>query len=129
MSNPSPTPLWLVYDGDCPFCAATAQMYRLKTSVGALHVVNAREAADTALMREITRQKLDLNQGIVVRFEGKLYHGADALHLLAMLGSDHDWLNRINVTVFRNRALVGLAYPVMKTVRNAVLFVLGHKPI
>ena len=53
MSNP-PATLWLVYDGDCPFCSATARMYRLKKSVGDLHVINAREASGTEIMLEIT---------------------------------------------------------------------------
>ena len=128
MSNP-PTSLWLVYDGDCPFCSATAQMYRLKKTVGDLHVVNAREANGTEIMREITAAQLDLNEGIVARFNGRLYHGAEALHLLAMLGSDMDWLNRLNVALFRNRQTVRLAYPAMKFLRNTVLKIMGRKPI
>jgi predicted DCC family thiol-disulfide oxidoreductase YuxK len=128
MSNP-PASLWLVYDGDCPFCAATARMYRLKKSVGHLHVVNAREAGDTELMREITAAKLDLNEGIVARFDGRLYHGAEALHLLAMLGSDNDWLNRLNVGLFRNPQTVRFAYPAMKFLRNTVLKLMGRTPI
>jgi predicted DCC family thiol-disulfide oxidoreductase YuxK len=128
MSNP-PATLWLVYDGDCPFCSATARMYRLKKSVGDLHVINAREASGTEIMREITAAKLDLNEGIVARFDGRLYHGAEALHLLALLGSDNDWLNRLNVGLFRNRATVNVAYPAMKFLRNTVLKMMGRKPI
>jgi predicted DCC family thiol-disulfide oxidoreductase YuxK len=128
MSNP-PASLWLVYDGDCPFCAATARMYRLKKSVGDLHVVNAREASDTELMQDIRAAKLDLNDGIVARFNGRLYHGPDALHLLAMLGSDNDWLNRLNVSLFQNRQTVRFAYPAMKFLRNTVLRLMGRRPI
>lgn len=129
MSNSPAAALWLVYDGDCPFCAATAHMYRLKQAVGALHIVNAREAGDTPLMRDIATQGLDLNQGIVAQFNGKLYHGVDALHLLALLGSERGWLNRLNVTLFRNRATVAFAYPFLKFVRNSALTLLGRKPI
>ncbi len=129
MSNPSPSPLWLVYDGDCPFCSASARMYRLKQSVGTLHIIDARTAGDSELMREIAARSFDLNQGIVARFDGRLYHGADALHLLALLGSDHGWINRLNVALFRNRAFVGFAYPVLKAMRNTALFVMGRKAI
>jgi predicted DCC family thiol-disulfide oxidoreductase YuxK len=128
MSNP-PATLWLVYDGDCPFCSATARMYRLKKSVGDLHVVNAREASDTELMQDIRAAKLDLNEGIVARFNGRLYHGPDALHLLAMLGSENDWLNRLNVSLFQNRQTVRFAYPAMKFLRNSVLRLMGRRPI
>jgi len=129
MSNPSPSSLWLVYDGDCPFCSATAQMYRLRKSVGDLVVVDARTAGDTPLMREIAESGLDLNEGIVASFGGQLYHGPDTLHLLAMLGSDNGVVNRLNVLLFRNRAVVGFAYPFMKAARNGVLKLLGRKAI
>lgn len=128
MSNP-PATLWLVYDGDCPFCAATARMYRLKKSVGDLQVVNAREAGDMEIMQAITAAKLDLNEGIVAMFNGRLYHGAEALHLLALLGSDKDWLNRLNAVLFQNRQTVRFAYPAMKFLRNAVLKLMGRTPI
>ncbi len=120
MSN-SPPSLWLVYDGDCPFCTAGAKMYRLRQSVGELHIVNGREIAGTDLMADIERHGFDLNTGIVARFEGRLYHGRDALHLLAILGAETGWLNRLNTILFRHRTVVAAAYPVMVAVRNAVL--------
>ncbi len=123
------TGLWLVYDGDCPFCTAGARMYRLRQSVGDLHIVNGREIEGTDLMRAIDAAGFDLNTGIVARFEGRLYHGKDALHLLAMLGSDRGWLNRLNVALFRNRTTVTVAYPVMVGLRNLLLRLRGKKPI
>ncbi|ESQ94155.1 DCC1-like thiol-disulfide oxidoreductase family protein [Asticcacaulis benevestitus] len=119
-------PIWLVYDGDCPFCSASAQMVRLRQSVGHLNILNAREAADQPVMTEIAAQNLDLNQGIVVKFEGRLYHGKDALHLLALIGSESGWLNRLNVALFRNKGMVDMAYPVLKGMRNLALKVLGR---
>ena len=118
-------PIWLVYDGDCPFCSASAQMVRIRKSVGNLHILNAREADDHPVMAEIAAQNLDLNQGIVVKFEGRLYHGKDALHLLALIGSETGWLNRLNVALFRNKSVVDMAYPVLKGVRNLMLRILG----
>ncbi len=77
-------------------------------------------------MTEIAAQNLDLNQGIVVKFEGRLYHGKDALHLLALIGSESGWLNRLNVALFRNKGMVDMAYPVLKGMRNLALKVLGR---
>lgn len=122
-------PVVLVYDRDCPFCSAAAHMVRIKQAVGELQIVNAREAGDSEVMRAIDAEGMDLNEGIVVSFEGRLYHGQDALHLLAMIGSKSGWLNRLNVALFRNRTTVRLAYPVMKGVRNAALRLLGKRPI
>ncbi|CAL4866493.1 hypothetical protein MMA231_00735 [Asticcacaulis sp. MM231] len=118
--------IWLVYDGDCPFCSASAQMIRLRQSVGHLNILNAREAADHPVMAEIAAQNLDLNQGIVVKFEGRLYYGKVALYLLALIGSESDWLNRLNVALFRNKGMVDMAYPMLKGMRNLALKVLGR---
>jgi len=121
--------IWLVYDGDCPFCSASAQMVRIKQAVGRLYILNAREAAGHPLMMEIKTQGLDLNQGIVVKFQDRLYHGRDALHLLAIIGSENGWLNRLNVALFRNKRTVDFAYPFLRGVRNLALKILGKRPI
>jgi predicted DCC family thiol-disulfide oxidoreductase YuxK len=126
---PEDQAIWLVYDGDCPFCSASARTVRIKQAVGTLHILNAREANGHPLMEEINAQALDLNQGIVVKLAGQLYHGADALHLLAMIGSEQGWLNRLNVGLFRNRTLVRFTYPVLKALRGASLRLLGKRPI
>ena len=128
MSTP-PEPVVLVYDGACPFCAAAARIVRIRESVGALSIVNAREAEDAPVMAEIRAQKLDLNTGVVVRFEGRLWHGVDALHLLALIGSRNDGLNRLNVALFRHRRLARVAYPFMKAARNLSLFLLRRPRI
>ncbi|EGF93012.1 pyrrolo-quinoline quinone [Asticcacaulis biprosthecium C19] len=122
-------PIQLVYDGDCPFCMASARMVRIKQAVGSLQILNAREIAGTPLGDEIAAHGLDLNQGIVVKFEDRLYHGEDALHLLAMIGSDRGWLNRLNVALFRNKATVALFYPAMKAIRRLMLRLNGKQPI
>ena len=104
-------------------------MVRIKQAVGYLYILNAREADGHPLMMEIKAQGLDLNQGIVVKFQDRLYHGRDALHLLAMIGSEHGWLNRLNVALFRHRRLAVIAYPLMKAVRKLSLFVLRRPQI
>ena len=140
MSSPAPpvsqsepvatTPaVWLIYDGDCPFCAAAAQMVRIKQAAGALHILNARDAAGHPLITEIAAADMDLNAGIVVKLEDHLYHGAEALNLLALIGSDTGWLNRLNIALFRNRATVDMAYPLLRAVRNLMLRVRGKQPI
>ena len=104
-------------------------MVRIKQAVGRLHILNAREAIDHPLMAEIAAQGLDLNQGIAVKFQNRLYHGREAVHLLALIGSEKGWLNRLNVTLFRHRKTVDIAYPLMKGVRDLTLKALGRTPI
>ena len=51
------------------------------------------------------------------------------MHLLALIGSETGWLNRLNVALFRHRKTVDFAYPFMKGVRDLTLKALGRTPI
>jgi predicted DCC family thiol-disulfide oxidoreductase YuxK len=120
-----PETLWLVYDGDCPLCRASALGVRIKKAAGQLMTLDARTAGEHELMAAIAAEGLDLNQGIVVRYHGLLHHGIDALHLLALLSSPHDSFNRFNAWMFKSKARVKALYPLMKAVRRLSLGILG----
>lgn len=62
---------------------------------------------------------------MVIEFGGQLYHGADALQVMALLGSKHGWFNRANVLLFRSPRLAKLTYPLMRGARNLLIQVLG----
>lgn len=117
--------LWLVYDGDCPLCRASAHAVRVKKTVGQLHMLDARTNRDHPLMTQIAAEGLDLNEGMVVRFEGRLYHGMEALHILALLGSEHDAFNRLSAWIFKSKTRTRVLYPVMKLARRISLKILG----
>lgn len=99
-------------------------MIKIKQSVGAFHVINAR--TPHPILEEIKQHKLDLNEGLIVKYQEQFYHGPDALHLLGMIGSDQDWFNRLNVRLFsHSKWLAKIVYPLMKTLRNIALFLKG----
>jgi predicted DCC family thiol-disulfide oxidoreductase YuxK len=120
--------LVLVYDGDCPLCRNSAKAVRLKASVGSIEMVDARVLGNHPIRSEIMDEGLDLNEGIVVKFEGKLYHGSDALHLLALLGSSSDRFNRFNAWIFRSKIRTDWLYPYLKAARRLSLWV-QRKPL
>jgi DCC1-like thiol-disulfide oxidoreductase len=91
----------LVYDEECPLCDAYCRVVRLRESVGELRLVNARE--DSAVMKEITRQGLDIDQGMVLKVDGVLYYGSDAIHALSLMSSASGAANRINHWIFRSK--------------------------
>lgn len=111
--------VWLIYDGDCPICRPTANALKIRAAVGTLHLVNARKPHP--ILKELVKADLDLDEGMVVKFKNTLYHGADAQHVLAMIGTDSDWFNRMNVWLFRSKMTAKLIYPILKTVRNMML--------
>jgi hypothetical protein len=121
--------VWFVYDGDCPICNIAAQGLRISKAVGGLKTLNAREDRNHPIMQEIKQQRLSLDDGMVIKYEGDFYHGKDALHLMALLGSDSGWFNRMNAILFRYKILCSICYPPMRAVRNLLLLIKSIKPI
>jgi predicted DCC family thiol-disulfide oxidoreductase YuxK len=119
--------LSVVYDGECPFCSSYVLLYRLRERAGKVHLVDAR--SDHPLAEEIRRQGLDLDEGMAVKFQGRLYHGAAAMNMLAILGSNRGLFNRINGALFRHPRLARLLYPSLVRGRWIVLRLLGRRLI
>jgi len=117
----------LVYDEECPLCDAYCRVVRLRESVGELRLVNARD--DSAVMQEITRQGLDIDQGMVLKVDGMLYYGSDAIHALALMSSASGVANRINYWIFRSQSRSRFLYPVLRSGRNFLLKVLRKTKI
>ena len=73
------------------------------------------------VMREIDACGLNLDEGMVIKFQDTCYHGADALHVMALLGTRHGWFNRMNAWLFRSKRISTLVYPFMRAARNLAL--------
>ena len=114
--------VWLVYDGECPICHAYCIRARIQDSVGRLHLVDARQPGP--LMDEITAAGLDSDQGMVVKVDGVLYYGPEAMRVLTLMATRAGWFNRVSRWFFggsRSR----IWYPVGKAFRNVLLRALG----
>jgi len=109
----------LVYDGECPACNNYCQVVRIRETVGELKMVNARE--DSEIMREITDQGLDIDEGMVLKMGGKLYFGADAVHALALISSRSGIFNRLNFWIFKSPRVSRLLYPLLAGGRGLLL--------
>jgi hypothetical protein len=92
---------------------------RVPASVGKLTLVDARES--TAVMEEITRAGLDIDQGMVLKIGEELYYGSGAIHALALISSPSGLFNRLNYWVFRSQVLSRLIYPLLRFFRNLLL--------
>ena len=127
-NTPSPeSNVVIIYDGECPFCKKYTQLLRLRTSSGNVRLINAR--SDDPQVEEVLRRGYDLDQGMIVTIDGQFYHGAQAMHVLAMLSSHSGWLNRFNYYVFRSKRVSFILYPLLRGGRNLALRILGHKQI
>ncbi len=117
----------IVYDGECPFCAAYVRMTRLRESAGPVRLVDAR--AGGAEMDEVRAAGLDIDRGMVVKLDGRLYHGDAAMTALALLTTRSGTFNRIMRGLFARPGIARLLYPPMVAGRNLTLRLLGRTPI
>ncbi len=109
----------LIYDKQCPVCDAYCRaLYRTEPG-GSLRLIDAREP--TALMQEITRQGLDIDQGMVVKVDGTLHYGANAIHVLARLSRAPGIFSRLNRWLFRTERRSRIVYPMLRSARNLLL--------
>lgn len=117
--------VWFVYDGDCPICTTAANALRIRQAVGNLHLLNARVQHGHPLLQEIKSKGFNLDEGMVIKFQDTCYHGADALHIMALLGTGQGWFNRMNAWLFRSKCFSGFCYPAMRAARNFALRIKG----
>ncbi len=117
----------LVYDRECPVCDAYCRMVRIRESVGALRLVNARDAS--RIMDEITAKGLDIDEGMVLKFGKTLYYGADAIHVLSLMSSRSGVFNRLTYWIFRSKSLSTILYPLFRFFRNLLLKLLRKSRI
>ncbi len=121
--------VWFVYDGHCPVCNIAANGLRIKKAVGKLNLIDARTNKNHPVLLEINQKNLDLDKGMVIKFNDILYHGPDALYIMALLGTNRGWFNRMNYLLFRSKFFAKLCYPLMKLIRNLALKIKGFDKI
>ncbi len=117
----------IVYDRQCPACDYYCQLVRIRASVGQLVLVDAREGGP--IMAEITARGLDIDQGMVVKVGNEFYYGADAIHVLALMGTNKGFFNRLAYRLFRSKAVSRVLYPLLRSCRNLLLKMLRKTKI
>lgn len=127
MAERSPSETWIVYDGQCPFCSRYVQLVRLRETLGPVQLIDARKGGPQ--VDKVRQAGLDLDEGMVLKLNGRLYHGADCINMLALLSTPSSGFNRLNAALFRSRTASRLLYPVLRAGRNAVLRLLGRGKI
>lgn len=118
----------LIYDGECPVCTAYSCSVDVdEGKASGIKRINAR--SDDALVKQAKEAGVDLDEGMVVLHDGKMYHGADALNVMARLAPDRGFGNRLNKLLFSNPTISRVSYPVLRAGRNTLLKILGRKKI
>lgn len=102
-------------------------MVRLRQAVGAVDLIDAR--SNDPRVQEARRRGYDLDEGMVVIWEGRPYLGGDAVHLIAMLSAQGGVSNGVERRLFRSRRLTARLYPLLARGRRAWLRLVGRPPI
>lgn len=101
--------LTIIYDGECPFCASYVRMARLRETVGTVDLVDAR--SDDPRVAEAQADGLDLDDGMVVLWQGRRHYGAEAVRLIALLSGEGGVGNRLQRRLFRSPRVARALYP------------------
>ena len=117
----------IIYDGDCPFCSSYVGLLRLRETFGEVELMNARECPE--LVVELARQKMDLDEGMVLVLNGEYFHGSECIHRLALLASASNTFNLVNKFIFERKRLAAILYPILRFGRNLSLKILGINKI
>ncbi|NIC06591.1 DCC1-like thiol-disulfide oxidoreductase family protein [Billgrantia bachuensis] len=125
--EPSSRRLRLVYDGECPMCRRYVRWQRIRTDVGELELIDARQESEAR--RELTAMGIDLDQGFALQIGKRWYHGSEALHRLSLLGTRSGVFNRLMYRLFASPGRTARLYPLLKRCRSGLLKVLGKSPI
>lgn len=115
----------LIYDGECPVCTA----YSCNVDAGASDVKRVNARTMTPEVQRAVEAGFDLDEGMVVLHNGELYHGADAMHRMALLAPKFGFRNRLNRLLFGNLTFARAVYPGLRAGRNLLLKMLGRQKI
>lgn len=113
----------VLYDDQCPVCHNYCTRVEMKDAKDKLVLVDARK--DGALLDEVTKQGLDIDQGMVVKVDGKLFYGAEAMREIVKLKK----AGAMERFLFNGPKLAAAVYGGCKGVRNVLLKLLGIKKI
>jgi DCC1-like thiol-disulfide oxidoreductase len=118
---------WIIYDGECPFCSNYVRFTKLKDTIGPVRLINARDGGPE--VDYVKAAGLDLDEGMVLHYQGQDYHGDKCLNMLALMSSDNGFFNKLNAALFSSAAVAKLSYPFLRFGRNTTLMLLGRKKL
>lgn len=117
----------IYYDGQCPFCSKYVQLQRLRAAVGNVSLVDLR--VDKTAATRLCQKGFDVDEGMIVEHAGSLFHGAGAVHALALMSTGIGPVNWVMSWAFSNRRVSNILYPLLRLGRNLTLRILGRRGI
>lgn len=74
----------IIYDNGCPVCSFYISISHIKEKFGKVNLIKARDNQN--ILNYIKSMNIDINEGMIVIFDNKLYYGSDAINIISILG-------------------------------------------
>ena len=113
----------VLYDGECPFCAAYTRYARLRRHVGTVDLIDARQAP--ALVEAYAARGHEIDDSFIVDTgDAVLTGGAAMAYIHGRLAPR--WTG---LWLLTSPKLLAAAYPMLRGMRNGALRAMGRRPI
>lgn len=113
---------YLLYDGECPVCAGFVAFGEFRRRHPGIALLDARHEPD--LVASLRAKGYDVNDGMVLVIDGRLYFGGDASRKLSSYSVGLPVAKRGAMAVVK-----ATPYPLLRGARNALLRLRGKPPI
>ena len=120
-------PISIIYDEGCPACSIYVKITSIKKNYGDVHFLKARQNKELCLL--LKKNGLDINKGMAVFFQDKIYFADDAIHILAILSAGKGFISNLTSFFFKYKFISKFSYPILVFLRNLLLKILGKKLI
>jgi predicted DCC family thiol-disulfide oxidoreductase YuxK len=120
----NPAANYLLYDGDCPFCRNYVRYLIARDAFGGLELRDARQHPQD--VHYWKTQGHDVNRGMILYVHGTAHFGEAALQTIAEATTPRSFLQRLNRWAFRSARRSHLLYPILRSIRNLTLRILGR---
>jgi hypothetical protein len=117
----------IIYDDGCPVCSYYISISRIEEKFGKVNLIKARN--NEKILDYLKLVNINVNEGMIVVFDKKIYYGPDAVNIMSILGKKDSFINSIIINVFQYRIVSQIFYPLLKLGRRLLLFILGKKLI
>lgn len=108
-------------------CSAYCKALAIRQLDSSFEIVNARQYHP--ILEIINEMGFNMDEGFVLKIGSEYFHGADAIHRLALISTGAGTFNRLNYLIFKSSYLSSILYPLLRTGRNIVLRLLGRKKL
>ena len=115
---------YLLYDGDCPACRSYLAISRLRQLKPDLAVLDARH--EPHLVGELRRRGYEINEGMVLALDGRIFFAAEVTRLIALFGEPNPRGRRLLLWTIGAAPWSLRLYPLLNRGRQFLLKLLGR---